>query len=173
MAVHTLDGIAPTLPADGHYWIAPDARVIGNVVIGEDVGIWFGAVLRGDNEPITVGAETNIQEHSVLHTDLGFPLTIGSGCTIGHRAILHGCTVGDNSLIGMGAIVLNGARIGANSLVGAGALVPEGKDYPDGSLIIGTPGRVVRTLTEEQIGRLRQSAQSYVENWKRFVRGFA
>ncbi len=173
MAVHTLDGIAPNLPGDGRFWIAPDARVIGNVVIGEDVGIWFGAVLRGDNEPITVGAETNIQEHSVLHTDLGFPLTIGSGCTIGHRAILHGCTVGDNSLIGMGAIVLNGARIGANSLVGAGALVPEGKDYPDGSLIIGTPGRVVRTLTEEQIGRLRQSARSYVENWKRFARGFA
>jgi len=173
MAVHTLDGIAPNLPGGGRYWIAPDARVIGNVVIGEDVGIWFGAVLRGDNEPITVGAETNIQEHSVLHTDLGFPLTIGRGCTIGHRAILHGCTVGDNSLIGMGAIVLNGARIGANSLVGAGALVPEGKDYPDGSLIIGTPGRVVRTLTEEQIERLRQSAQSYVENWKRFARGFA
>jgi carbonic anhydrase/acetyltransferase-like protein (isoleucine patch superfamily) len=173
MAVHTLDGIAPSLPGDGRYWIAPDARVIGNVVIGEDVGIWFGAVLRGDNEPITVGAETNIQEHSVLHTDLGFPLTIGSGCTIGHRAILHGCTVGDNSLIGMGAIVLNGARIGANSLVGAGALVPEGKVYPDGSLIIGTPGRVMRTLTEEQIERLRQSARSYVENWKRFARGFA
>lgn len=173
MAVHTLDGIAPNLPGGGRYWIAPDARVIGNVVIGEDVGIWFGAVLRGDNEPITVGAETNIQEHSVLHTDLGFSLTIGRGCTIGHRAILHGCTVGDNSLIGMGAIVLNGARIGANSLVGAGALVPEGKDYPDGSLIIGTPGRVVRTLTEEQIERLRQSAQSYVENWKRFARGFA
>ena len=173
MAVHTLDGIAPNLPGDGRFWIAPDARVIGNVVIGEDVGIWFGAVLRGDNEPITIGAETNIQEHSVLHTDMGFPLTVGSGCTIGHRAILHGCTVGDNSLIGMGAIVLNGARIGANSLVGAGALVPEGKDYPDGSLIIGTPGRVVRTLTEEQIGRLRQSARSYVENWKRFARGFA
>ena len=131
MAVHTLDGIAPSLPGDGRYWIAPDARVIGNVVIGEDVGIWFDAVLRGDNEPITVGAATNIQEHSVLHTDMGFPLTIGRGCTIGHRAILHGCTVGDNSLIGMGAIVLNGARIGANSLVGAGALVPEGKDYPD------------------------------------------
>jgi len=173
MAVHTLDGIAPSLPGDGRYWIAPDARVIGNVVIGEDVGIWFGAVLRGDNEPITVGAETNIQEHSVLHTDMGFPLTIGRGCTIGHRAILHGCTVGDNSLIGMGAIVLNGARIGANSLVGAGALVPEGKDYPDGSLIIGTPGRVMRALTEEQIERLHQSARSYVENWKRFARGFA
>jgi len=173
MAVHTLDGIAPTLPAEGHYWIAPDARVIGNVVIGEDVGIWFGAMLRGDNEPITVGAATNIQEHSVLHTDMGFPLTIGRGCTIGHRAILHGCTVGDNSLIGMGAIVLNGARIGANSLVGAGALVPEGKDYPDGSLIIGTPGRVMRTLTEEQIERLRQSARSYVDNWKRFAGGFA
>ncbi|MCX5481578.1 gamma carbonic anhydrase family protein [Kaistia geumhonensis] len=173
MAVHTLDGVAPRLPAEGRFWIAPDARVIGNVEIGEDVGIWFGAVLRGDNEPIVVGAATNIQEHSVLHTDMGFPLTIGAGCTIGHRAILHGCTVGENSLIGMGAIVLNGARIGANSLVGAGALVPEGKEYPDGSLIIGTPGRVVRTLSDEQIERLSQSARSYVENWKRFARGFA
>lgn len=173
MAVHTLDGVAPRLPAEGRFWIAPDARVIGNVEIGEDVGIWFGAVLRGDNEPIVVGAATNIQEHSVLHTDMGFPLTIGAGCTIGHRAILHGCTVGENSLIGMGAIVLNGARIGANSLVGAGALVPEGKEYPDGSLIIGTPGRVVRTLSDEQIERLSQSARSYVENWKRFARGLA
>ncbi len=171
MAVHSLDGIGPELPAAGDYWIAPDARVIGKVTLGTDVGIWFGAVLRGDNERITVGAATNIQEHAVLHTDMGFPLTIGSSCTIGHRAILHGCTIGDNSLIGMGAIILNGARIGANSLVGAGALVPEGKDYPDGSLIVGVPGRVVRTLDDAQIERLRQSAASYVANWRRFAAG--
>ncbi len=173
MAVHTLEGIGPELPEAGRYWIAPDARVIGKVTLGADVGIWFGAVLRGDNERITVGAATNIQEHSVLHTDMGFPLTIGDGCTIGHRAILHGCTIGDNSLVGMGAIILNGARIGANSLVGAGALVPEGKTYPDGSLIIGVPGRVARALDEDQIERLRQSARSYVGNWKRFAGGLA
>ncbi|HWJ74176.1 MAG TPA: gamma carbonic anhydrase family protein [Kaistia sp.] len=173
MAEHTLDGIGPELPEAGHYWIAPDARVIGQVTLGIDVGVWFGAVLRGDNERINIGAATNIQEHAVLHTDMGFPLTVGEGCTIGHRAILHGCTIGDNSLIGMGAIVLNGARIGPNSLVGAGALVPEGKDYPEGSLIVGAPGRVVRTLTPEQIEKLRQSARSYVENWRRFARGFA
>ncbi len=171
MAVHSLDGIGPELPEAGDYWIAPDARVIGTVTLGVDVGVWFGAVLRGDNERITVGAGTNIQEHSVLHTDMGFPLTIGAGCTIGHRAILHGCTIGDNSLVGMGAIILNGARIGANSLVGAGALVPEGKDYPDGSLIVGVPGRVVRALDDAQIERLRQSAASYVANWRRFAAG--
>ncbi|SHF30088.1 Carbonic anhydrase or acetyltransferase, isoleucine patch superfamily [Kaistia soli DSM 19436] len=172
MAENTLDGVGPELPEAGRYWIAPDARVIGKVTLGVDVGVWFGAVLRGDNERITVGAATNIQEHAMLHTDMGFPLAIGEGCTIGHRAILHGCTIGENSLIGMGAIVLNGARIGANSLVGAGALVPEGKDYPEGSLIVGAPGRVVRTLTPEQIERLRQSARSYVENWRRFANGF-
>lgn len=172
MAEHRLEGIAPELPEAGRYWIAPDARVIGKVTLGVDVGVWFGAVLRGDNERITVGAATNIQEHAVLHTDMGFPLVIGEGCTIGHRAILHGCTIGENSLIGMGAIVLNGARIGANSLVGAGALVSEGKDYPEGSLIVGAPGRVVRTLNPEQIERLRQSARNYVENWRRFAKGF-
>lgn len=171
MAIYKLGEHAPDIHPTA--WVAPEATVIGKVTLAEGASVWPGAVLRGDNEPITVGAETNIQEHSVLHTDMGFPLTIGRGCTVGHRAILHGCTVGDNSLIGMGAIVLNGARIGANSLVGAGALVPEGKDFPDGSLIIGTPGRVMRTLTDEQIERLRQSARSYVENWKRFARGFA
>ena len=173
MAIHSLDGIGPELPDEGRYWIAPDARVIGKVTLGPDVGIWFGAVLRGDNERITVGAASNIQEHSVLHTDMGYPLTIGAGCTIGHRAILHGCTIGENSLIGMGAIVLNGARIGANSLVAAGALIPEGREYPDGSLIIGAPGKVVRSLDEAAIERLRQSARSYVENARRFAKGLA
>lgn len=173
MAIHSLDGVEPELPADGRFWIAPDARVIGRVRLGEDVGVWFGAVIRGDIEPIIIGDASNIQEHSVLHTDRGFPLTIGTGCTVGHRAILHGCTIGNNSLIGMGAIVLNGAKIGENSLVAAGALVPEGRDYPDGALIIGSPGRVVRMLDEAAIMRLRLSAANYVENARRFARGLA
>jgi len=171
MAVHALDGISPELPGEGRCWIAPDARVIGKVTLGDEVGIWFGAVLRGDNERITVGARTNIQEHSILHTDMGFPLTIGAGCTIGHRAILHGCTIGENSLIGMGAILLNGARIGANCVVGAGALVPEGREVPDGSLVVGMPGKVIRSLDEAAIEKLRQSAAGYVANWRRFAAG--
>ena len=122
-------------------WIAPDATLIGDVQVGRNAGFWFGVVIRGDNEPIVIGADTNVQEHTVMHTDPGFPLTIGEGCTIGHRAMLHGCTIGDNSLIGMGAIVLNGARIGKNSLVGAGALVTEGKEFPDNSLIVGSPAQ--------------------------------
>src|SRR5262249_5297547 len=146
MTIYALDGILPTLPADGDCWIAPDADVIGKVILGAGVGIWFGATLRGDNEPITVGPETNIQEHCVFHRDMGFPLSVGRGCTIGHRAILHGCTVGDNCLIGMGAIVLNGAQIGNDSLVAAGALVPEGREIPPGSLVIGMPGKVARPL---------------------------
>ncbi|MCA1999541.1 MAG: gamma carbonic anhydrase family protein, partial [Hyphomicrobiales bacterium] len=139
MPLYALDGQAPHHPGEGRFWVAPGAHVIGRVVIGEDVGIWFGAVLRGDNEPIVLGAETNIQEHAMLHTDLGFPLTLGRGCTIGHGAILHGCTLGDHVLVGMGATVLNGAVIGAGSLVGAGALVTERKEFPPHSLIVGAP----------------------------------
>ncbi|MBS7698112.1 MULTISPECIES: gamma carbonic anhydrase family protein [unclassified Chelatococcus] len=169
MALYRLGQKEPQLPPPNHFWVAPDAQVIGNVVLGRDVGIWFGAVLRGDNEEITIGAGSNIQELSVLHTDIGFPLEIGEGCTIGHRAILHGCRIGPNSLIGMGAIVLNGARIGANCLVGAGALVTEGKEFPDGSLIVGSPARVVRALDEAAIERLRLSAVGYQDNWKRFA----
>ena len=172
MPIHTLEGIAPELPGEGNYWIAPTATIIGKVTLEKDVGIWFGAVLRGDNERITVGAGTNIQEHTICHTDMGFPLTIGQGCTIGHRAMLHGCTIGDNSLIGMGAIVLNGARIGRNSLVGAGALVTEGKEFPDNSLIVGSPARAVRTLDEKAIERLRWSAAHYVKNARRFLADF-
>ena len=171
MPIYSLDGLAPELPADGRFWIAPDAHVIGNVQLGEDVGIWFGATLRGDNELISIGAGSNIQEACVLHTDPGAPVTVGTGCTIGHKAILHGCTIGDNSLVGMGAIVLNHARIGANCLVGAGALVTEGKTFPDNSLIVGTPARAIRVLDEESIAALRRSAQHYVENWKRFAGG--
>jgi len=144
--------------------------VIGDVELGEGVGIWFGAVLRGDNEPITVGRNTNIQEGAMLHTDPGAPVTIGEGCTIGHHAIVHGCTIGDNSLIGMGATVLNGAKIGNNCLVGANALVTEGKEFPDGSLIVGSPARAIRTLDEQAIEGLKRSAEKYVQNWQRFSR---
>ena len=169
MPVYALDDVPPELPREGRYWIAPDAHVIGLVRLGEDVSVWFGSVLRGDNELIDLGDRTNIQEGSMLHTDMGFPMTIGAGCTIGHHAILHGCTVGPNTLIGMGATVLNRARIGANSVVGANALVTEGKEFPDNSLIMGAPARAMRTLDAEQVERLRWSAAHYVENWKRMA----
>ncbi|WP_274628935.1 gamma carbonic anhydrase family protein [Arvimicrobium flavum] len=170
MPIYALDGVRPTFD-DENVWIAPDASIIGNVLLGRDVGIWFGAALRGDSEPIRIGDDTNVQEHTIMHTDPGLPLTIGKGCTIGHRALLHGCTIGDNTLIGMGAIVLNGARIGNNCLVGAGALVTEGKEFPDGSLIVGSPAKVVRQLDEAAIERLRQSARHYVANARRFRAG--
>ncbi|MEO3999101.1 gamma carbonic anhydrase family protein [Mesorhizobium sp. CAU 1732] len=171
MPAYTLDGVSPELPDDGSAWIAPDATLIGKVTLGSDVGVWFGAVLRGDNEAITIGAGTNVQEHTVMHTDMGFPLTVGEGCTIGHRAMLHGCTIGNNSLVGMGAIILNGAKIGENCLVGAGALVTEGKSFPDNSLIMGVPAKAVRTLDENAIEGLRGSARHYVANAKRYRTG--
>ncbi len=170
MTVYSLDGIEPDRTF-GFSWVAPSAVVVGNVVFGTDVGIWFGAVLRGDNEVIRVGSRTNIQENAVVHTDPGCPATIGEGCTIGHKAIIHGCTIGDNSLIGMGAMVLNGAKIGNNCLIGAGALVPEYKEIPDNSLVVGMPGRVIRQLDEAAIARLKLSADAYVANAKRFARG--
>ncbi|WEX07064.1 gamma carbonic anhydrase family protein [Chelativorans sp. AA-79] len=171
MPIYALDGHIPQFADLQTGWVAPDAILVGKLVIGRDVGIWFGAVLRGDNEPITIGDGSNVQEHTVMHTDMGFPLTVGRGCTIGHRAMLHGCTIGDNTLIGMGATVLNGARIGNDCLVGAGALVTEGKSFPDRSLIVGTPAKVVRDLDDEAVERLRVSAASYVENARRFRRG--
>jgi carbonic anhydrase/acetyltransferase-like protein (isoleucine patch superfamily) len=171
MPIYALDNHTPRLPAAGQFWIAPDAQVIGRVRLAVDVGIWFGAVLRGDNELLDIGEGSNIQEHAMLHTDMGFPLTIGAGCTIGHRAILHGCTIGSNSLIGMGAIVLNGAVIGNNCLVGAGALVTEGKHFPDNSLIVGTPAKAIRTLDEDASARLKASAAAYIKNWQRFANG--
>lgn len=171
MPIYELDGKSPAFADRESNWIAPDATLIGAITIGEDVSVWFGTIIRGDNEAITIGAGSNVQEHTVMHTDPGFPLTIGSGCTIGHRALLHGCTIGDNSLIGMGAIVLNGAKIGANSLVGAGALVTEGKEFPDNSLIVGSPAKVVRTLDDAAVAKLRGSATHYVANGKRFLAG--
>ncbi len=169
MPLYKLGEHRPVLP-EGFHWIADTASVIGQVLIGEDVGIWFGSVLRGDNEPITIGAGSNVQENCVFHTDMGYPLTVGAGCTIGHKAMLHGCTIGDNSLVGMGATVLNGAKIGRNCLIGAGALVTEGKEIPDGSLVIGSPGKPVKQLDKEAIGMLEWSARHYVENAKRFAR---
>jgi carbonic anhydrase/acetyltransferase-like protein (isoleucine patch superfamily) len=171
MALFSLDGISPELPPEGQYWIAEDASVIGRVKLDPMASIWFQAVLRGDNELIHVGEGSNIQDGCVLHTDIGFPLTIGKNCTIGHKAILHGCTIGDDSLIGMGATVLNGAVIGKGCLVGANALVAEGKVIPDGSLMIGAPGRVARTLAPEQIDGLKKAAESYVAKWQRYAKG--
>lgn len=170
MPIYRLGARVPKLPAEGTFWVAPDAHVVGDVEIGEDVGIWFGAVLRGDNDPIVIGARTNIQDGAMVHTDVGFGVTIGEGCTIGHHAIIHGCTIGSNSLIGMGATVLNGARIGNNSLVGANALVTEGKVFADNSLIVGSPARVVRTLDEFAATGLKLSADNYVQNWRRFAK---
>lgn len=169
MPLYALDDLSPNV-ADGVF-VAPGAHVIGDVTLGSDVGVWFGAVIRGDVAPIRIGARTNIQESATLHADPGFPLTIGEGCTIGHGAIVHGCTLGDNTLVGMGATVLNGARIGANCLVGAGALVTEGKAFPDGSLIVGAPAKAVRTLDEAAIEGLRASADRYVLNARRFAAG--
>jgi carbonic anhydrase/acetyltransferase-like protein (isoleucine patch superfamily) len=170
MPLYALGEFQPKTPAPDRFWIAPDASVIGKVELGEDVGIWFGSVLRGDNEPIVVGAGSNIQEGVMIHTDPRYPVKIGEGCTIGHHAIIHGCVIGDNSLVGMGATILNGAKIGRNCLIGANALITEGKEFPDNSLIVGSPAKVIRTLDDEAVEKLRQSALRYIENWKRFAR---
>lgn len=171
MAVYSLDGVTPELAGDA--WIAPDAQVIGHVRMGQGSSVWFGAVARGDNELIAIGARSNIQDLSVLHSDPGAPLTIGEGVTVGHKVVLHGCTVGNNSLVGIGAIILNRAVIGRDSIVGAGSLVPEGKVFPDGVLLLGSPARVVRELTAEQIEGLRRSAEHYVGNARRFAAGLS
>jgi carbonic anhydrase/acetyltransferase-like protein (isoleucine patch superfamily) len=170
MPIYALDDVKPQLPEAGRYWIAPTAVLIGDIVLAEDVGIWFGAVLRGDNERLSIGARSNIQEGVTLHTDAGLPLNVGADCTIGHNAILHSCTIGDRTLIGMGAIVLNGARIGNNCLVGAGALVTENKSFPDGSLIVGSPAKAVRSLDEATIAKLQASSDRYVANWRRYAK---
>jgi carbonic anhydrase/acetyltransferase-like protein (isoleucine patch superfamily) len=169
MPLYEIDGHAPQL--DESNWIAPSAALIGDVVLGHDAGVWFGAVIRADNTRISIGARTNIQEGAMGHSDPGAPLTIGEDCTIGHHAILHGCTIEDDVLVGMGATVLNGATIGAGSLVGAGALVTEGKSFPPGSLIVGSPARAVRTLDETARAGLRLSAAHYVERQRRYAAG--
>lgn len=169
--IYALDGIAPQI--DPSAWVADEATLIGKVVVGAEANIWFGAVIRGDNEEIRVGAGSNVQENAVLHTDMGYPLTIGTNCTIGHQAMLHGCTIGDGTLIGMGATVLNGARIGKGCLIGACALITEGKEIPDGSLVLGSPGKVVRALDETARAKLLASAAGYQANARRFRSGLA
>ena len=171
MTAYALDGIAPELPEEGGYWIAPSASVIGKVRLERGASVWFGAVIRGDNELITIGENSNVQDGAVMHTDPGLPLTVGKGCTIGHKAILHGCTVGDNTLIGMGAVILNRARIGRNCLIGANALITEGKEIPNNSLVMGQPGKIAGELNEEAVARLAKSAETDVRNWQRFSRG--
>ncbi|GAA6175428.1 gamma carbonic anhydrase family protein [Sulfitobacter pacificus] len=169
MTLYALADIKPTV--DDSAWVAPDANVIGNVLLEAGASVWFGSTLRGDNEVIHVGKGSNVQENSVFHTDPGCPLTIGADCTIGHKVMLHGCSIGDNSLIGMGATVLNGAKIGKNCLIGAGALITENKVIPDGSLVMGVPGKVVRELDAAAIAGLTASARHYTENAARFRQG--
>ena len=171
MPIYELDGTAPDLPADGRYWIAETATLIGRVRLKSQASVWFGSVLRGDNEWIELGTRSQIQDNATLHTDPGFPLTIGTDCVIGHNVVLHGCTIGDNSLVGMGAIVLNGAKIGRHCLVGAGALLTEGKEFPDRSLIVGSPARVIRTIDEETIRTIAQGADIYVRRWQQYAKG--
>ena len=171
MAIYALDGHRPLLPEAGQFWIAPSAHVIGRVRLGCNVSVWFGAVLRGDNELIDVGQGSNIQEGAMLHTDPGFPMVIGADVTVGHHAILHGCHIGAGSLVGMGATVLNGATIGAGSLIGANALITEGKSFPNGSLIVGSPAKAIRELDAAAIKGLRAAALFYQENWRRFSVG--
>ena len=171
MTTYVLDGIAPELPDKGTFWIAASADVIGRVRLERNASVWFNAVLRGDNELILVGEGSNIQDGCVLHTDMGSPLTIGKNCTIGHKAMLHGCTIGENSLVGIGATILNHAVIGRNCLIGAHTLIPERKIIPDNSVVMGSPGRVVRELDAEAIARLTAAAASYVRNWQRYAKG--
>lgn len=170
MSIYALDGIAPQIDPDVG-WIAPTAVLVGDIVVGAEAGIWFGVVARGDIETITIGARTNIQENTVLHTDRDYPLVIGENCTIGHSAIVHGCTIGDNTLIGMGATVLNGARIGKNCLIGANTLITENKVIPDNSMVVGAPGKVIREIDAEGVRNLAASADRYVKNAKRFAAG--
>ena len=169
MTIYALNDLVPDIHPDA--WVAPDATIIGNVTLGAGVSVWFGSILRGDNEPIVLGEGSNVQEDVVMHTDPGFPLRIGPGCTVGHKAMLHGCLLGENTLIGMGATVLNGARLAPNCLIGACALITEGKDIPERSLVMGAPGKVVRQLDEDAIAGLRRSAEHYQARAKVFRDG--
>ncbi|MDE1938048.1 MAG: gamma carbonic anhydrase family protein [Alphaproteobacteria bacterium] len=168
MPIYALEGVAPEFPADGEYWVAPTAVLIGRVKLMKNASVWFGAVLRGDNDWITIGENSNVQDNSIVHTDPGQPVQVGANVTVGHNVILHSTIVGDNSLIGMGSTLLNRSRIGTNCIVGANTLIPEGKEFADGSLIVGSPGRVVRPLTDAELLRLQMSADIYVANYRRF-----
>ena len=169
MTVYALADKNPQLPSDGEYWIAPNATVIGDVTLHPGASVWFGAVVRGDNDPVTIGRDTNIQDGSVLHSDPGEPLIIGDGVTVGHMVMLHSCEIGDNCLIGIGAVILGRAKIGNNCLIGANTLITEGKVIPDNSLVMGQPGKVVRQLEPGQIAALKASAAHYVQNWRRYA----
>jgi carbonic anhydrase/acetyltransferase-like protein (isoleucine patch superfamily) len=171
MPLYELDGVRVRTAGEGRCWVAPNAVVIGNIEIEEDASVWFGAIIRGDSELIRIGRGSNVQEACVLHTDPGFPMTIGPDCTIGHMAMLHGCTIDRGSLIGIGSILLNGARIGEECLIGANTLIPEGKKIPARSMVLGSPGKVVRELSDEDVARFSGIAGRYVENWKRFAAG--
>jgi carbonic anhydrase/acetyltransferase-like protein (isoleucine patch superfamily) len=171
MAIYELDGEKPEFPADGLFWVADTAAVIGKVKLHTNVSIWYGSVLRGDNELIEIHTRSQVQDNATLHTDPGFPLTIGRDCVIGHNVVLHGCTIGDGSLIGMGAIVLNGVKIGANCLVGAGALLTEGKTFADNSMILGAPAKAVRATDDQMRAMIARAADVYVKRWKRYAAG--
>jgi len=170
LSVYNLGNVTPELPNDDEYWIAPTAAVMGRVILKKNASVWWGVTLRGDNDPIVIGEGSNVQDGSVLHTDTGSPLTIGANVTVGHMVMLHGCTIGDNTLVGIGSIVLNGAKIGKNCLIGANCLITEGKEIPDNSLVMGAPGKVVRELSPEQAARMALGSAHYVENWKRYRR---
>lgn len=171
MTLYNLDGVDVATPASGAFWVAPNAVLLGKVKLEDEASVWFGAVLRGDNEMITVGERSNVQDGCVLHTDPGYPLTIGPDCTIGHMVMLHGCTIGRGSLIGIGSIILNGARIGEECVIGANTLIPENKDIPARSMVMGSPGKVVRQLTDDDVARFQRGSARYVANWKRFAAG--
>ena len=170
MPLYSLDGVEVTTPGPGRYWVAPNASVVGRVHLGEDVSVWFNAVIRGDNEPIRIGDRSNIQEGAVLHVDPGFPLDIGREATIGHMVMLHGCSIGDGCLIGIGAIILNGARIGAGSLIGAGTLIPENKVIPPNSVVFGAPGKVVREVSLKDRALIAEGTEFYMNKWRVFAR---
>ena len=170
MALYEFEGHRVTVPPGGRFWVADSATVIGRVTIGEDASVWFNTVVRGDNEPVAIGARANVQDGCVLHTDPGFPLTVGDEATIGHMAMLHGCTVGRGALIGIGAIVLNGASIGEDCMIGAGALIPEGKEIPAGSVVLGSPGKVIRQVSERDLERMRWGVQTYIDRWQAYAR---
>lgn len=166
MAIYEIGGVKPELPASGRFWIAASAEVMGNVVLRENASVWYGCVLRGDNDPITIGENTNVQDLTVIHTDIGAPVTIGANVTIGHRVILHGCEIGDDTLIGMGSTILNRVKIGRNCIIGANTLISEGREIPDNSLVMGSPGKVVKEVSAPQAQMIRMSALHYVENWQ-------
>jgi carbonic anhydrase/acetyltransferase-like protein (isoleucine patch superfamily) len=168
VTVYALGTDRPILPDSGNAWIAPNAVVVGKVTLEENASVWFGAIVRGDVEAITIGQNSNVQDGAVLHADHGIPLVIGANVTVGHLAMLHGCTIGDNSLIGIGAVILNGAKIGKNCIIGAKALIAEGKEIPDNSMVVGAPGRVIREVSDGQVMGLQASAAHYVANWQRF-----